>query len=113
MSALPEVVVLLVEPEQRELARLRQDVIRIGKRPECEVRLEGSYLVSGVHAVLTWRDDGLWVDNPGAARGVYLRGQLVVPRSPVRLSPGDRLQLADRLVEVRFEPLPAPPPPAP
>lgn len=50
---------------------------RIGRGPENAVRLDGDEYVSGRHAVVESRADGLWVSDEGSTNGTFVNGARV------------------------------------
>jgi transcriptional regulator with GAF, ATPase, and Fis domain len=71
------------------------DVVRIGRSPECELRLT-SELVSGQHARLSATSAGFAVLDLGSANGsVLVRGgeRVELDRDAAELRPGDELEL--------------------
>jgi pSer/pThr/pTyr-binding forkhead associated (FHA) protein/S1-C subfamily serine protease len=70
-----------------------QDTVRIGRAPDLEWILdgEGSEVVSGNHALLSFRA-GVWVvEDSGSTNGTFLDDNRLVPNHPVRLEAGSVL----------------------
>jgi hypothetical protein len=71
----------------------------VGRGAENAIRLDGDTTVSGRHATLDSRNDGLWVEDAGSTNGTFVNGARVT--SARLLSPGDvvRVGHTDLLVE--------------
>jgi hypothetical protein len=71
----------------------------VGRGTENAIRLDGDTTVSGRHATLDSRGDGLWVEDAGSTNGTFVNGARVT--SARLLSPGDvvRIGHTDLLVE--------------
>jgi pSer/pThr/pTyr-binding forkhead associated (FHA) protein len=71
----------------------------VGRGAENAIRLDGDTTVSGRHATLDSRSDGLWVEDAGSTNGTFVNGARVT--SARLLAPGDvvRIGHTDLLVE--------------
>jgi pSer/pThr/pTyr-binding forkhead associated (FHA) protein len=71
----------------------------VGRGAENAIRLDGDTTVSGRHATLDSRADGLWVEDAGSTNGTFVNGARVT--SARLLAPGDvvRIGHTDLLVE--------------
>ena len=71
----------------------------VGRGAENAVRLDGDTTVSGRHATLDSRSDGLWVEDAGSTNGTFVNGARVT--SARLLAPGDVIRIGhtDLLVE--------------
>lgn len=88
----------LIEIDQRPA----EAPLRIGRDPECEVRIPSS-AVAPVHCYL-FVQDGRWVvQDAGDASGVFINGQPVAPAAYV--SPGDVITLGTGAVAIELDPL--------
>ncbi len=67
-----------------------EDLIVVGRRPECDVRL-GSMRVSGIHCCLIEVDGAVLVRDLGSTNGVRINGRRA---ESGRLRPGDELSIA-------------------
>jgi pSer/pThr/pTyr-binding forkhead associated (FHA) protein len=63
----------------------------IGRGAENGVRLDGDTTVSGRHATVTSRTDGLWVADAGSTNGTFVNGARVT--SPRLLQAGDVIRV--------------------
>jgi pSer/pThr/pTyr-binding forkhead associated (FHA) protein len=100
----PKVRIEQTEPEQRSWGEFTQEEILIGKRPECHVMFAGVPTISGVHAILSWRDGTLWVRDRCATHGVTVNGRPMGPQAEVELPSGARLGLGKVVLVVSYEP---------
>lgn len=64
---------------------------RLGRRAQCEVRLDHDPYVSAEHAVVERREDGYFVADQGSRNGTLLDGVLLSPGAAVGLRPGSIL----------------------
>lgn len=93
-------------------------VIRIGRDPSCELRLENE-VASGVsrqHACITLSDRQATIADVGSSNGTLLNGKLL--DNPAPLQVGDSIQLGYtgptlQILEMKLEPPPAAAPPRP
>lgn len=67
---------------QRHLLVLDQLPARIGRSPECEVRLPAAPTVSRVHAVITATAQGLQVSDAGSRNGTFVNGERITAGVP-------------------------------
>ena len=76
-----------------------QGSLRIGRGAESDVPLDGDSTVSSRHALVTHREDGLWVEDTGSTNGTFVNGARVT--SPRLLQAGDVLRVGhtDLVVE--------------
>jgi hypothetical protein len=89
-----------IEPEVKELGEFQGNRILIGKSPECQMRFSAVHGVSGVHAILEWRDKQLWVVDPGARNPVELDGRVIPLKEPPPVAGGSKLKLGEVVIEV-------------
>ncbi|MFO0867289.1 MAG: FHA domain-containing protein [Gemmataceae bacterium] len=78
---------------------LRKQQITIGRRPECDIRID-SGSVSGLHCRLLQQRFGLRVVDLDSRNGTFLNGTLVVGASD--LSHGDLLKIASTSFRVQI-----------
>jgi predicted component of type VI protein secretion system len=91
-----------IEPEPRELGEFTAERILVGKSPECQVRFSGVHGISGIHAIIEWRSDRLWVTDPGARNPVELDGAVIPYKTPLPVTSGNKLKLGHIVIEVSF-----------
>ena len=65
----------------------------VGRGPENAIRLDGDTTVSGRHAMLDTRADGLWVEDAGSTNGTFVNGARVT--SARLLAPGDVIRIGN------------------
>lgn len=72
---------------------------RVGRGAENTIRLDADTTVSGRHATIDSRADGLWVEDTGSTNGTFVNGARVT--SARLLRPGDVIRIGhtDLLVE--------------
>jgi len=63
----------------------------VGRAAENAIRLEGDTTVSGRHATIDSRLDGLWVEDAGSTNGTFVNGARVT--SARLLAPGDVIRI--------------------
>ena len=71
---------------------LDRDVITIGRSTSCAIPINNRYL-SRTHAEIVSDGDGWVLRDAGSVNGTYVNGTRI--QSPVRLGPGDHIQLGD------------------
>ena len=71
---------------------LERDVITIGRSTSCAIPINNRYL-SRTHAEIIADGDGWVLRDKGSVNGTYVNGTRI--QSPVRLGPGDHIQLGD------------------
>lgn len=77
---------------------LNQDVMTIGRRESCDIRLNFQN-VSGTHAELSYRH-GVWhVRDMGSTNGVKVNGERTL-RRPLR--PGDEIGIANHKYTIQY-----------
>jgi FHA domain-containing protein len=64
---------------------------RLGRGAENAVRLDGDDYVSGRHALIEPRQDGLWIEDAGSTNGTFVNGARVT--SSRLLQPGDVVRI--------------------
>ncbi len=68
------------------------------KDPACCIRLP---MISGKHAQLDKREDGIYITDMDSANGTFVNGEMLTPRQAIRLNAKDSVIFAD--VEFIFE----------
>jgi FHA domain len=64
---------------------------RLGRGAENAVRLDGDDFVSGRHALIEPRGDGLWIEDAGSTNGTFVNGAKVTTSR--LLQPGDVVRI--------------------
>lgn len=59
---------------------------------------------SRTHALFSWRDDGLWVTDPGSAWGVFVGEERLTPGEPRRLASADWVRFGELAFELTIRP---------
>jgi pSer/pThr/pTyr-binding forkhead associated (FHA) protein len=88
----------LIEPRSEPLGQVRKQEMVIGKRPTCDVRLNGVSGISGRHAILRWRDGTLWASDQDSAEGVTVDGVQIPMHQQLSILSGARLGLGKTAV---------------
>lgn len=70
----------------------------VGRGPENAMRLDGDEYVSGRHALLDPRPDGLWIEDIGSTNGTFVNGARV--SSARQLHRGDIVRIGQTDLEV-------------
>lgn len=90
---------LLVQPDGQKAFPFRlEGPTTIGRAPECELRLEDTY-VSQQHARIFDRDANWYVEDLGSTNGTFVNEQKLV--APAMLTPGDTIRVGTTKVELR------------
>ena len=78
---------------------LKQDVITIGRREVCTIRLDFKN-VSGTHAELSYRNGVWYVRDMGSTNGIKVNGERTL-RRPLR--PGDEIAVANHRYTIQYQ----------
>ena len=70
----------------------------VGRGAENAIRLDSDTTVSGRHATLDTRPDGLWVEDAGSTNGTFVNGARET--SALRLAPGDVIRIGHTDLQV-------------
>jgi pSer/pThr/pTyr-binding forkhead associated (FHA) protein len=70
----------------------------VGRSPECEVRLEDTY-VSQQHARVFGKNDAWYVEDLGSTNGTFVNDQKLA--APALVQPGDRIRVGTTVLELR------------
>jgi pSer/pThr/pTyr-binding forkhead associated (FHA) protein len=73
------------------------NVLAIGRRPEVDISMPDDTFMSGKHASLEIRPDGVWVIDHNSTNGTFVNGQRVTGDKSVRK--GDRIQAGSIVLE--------------
>jgi pSer/pThr/pTyr-binding forkhead associated (FHA) protein len=71
---------------------------RVGRGAENAVRLDGDDFVSGRHALIEPRTDGLWIEDAGSTNGTFVNGAQVTTSRLLR--PGDVVRIGQTDMQV-------------
>jgi hypothetical protein len=93
------VVVASADLENGERLELSHEPLTIGRGPLNDLQLGNDDFVSGRHALLDPRRDGVWVEDLGSTNGTFVNGVRLA--SSRRLSPGDVLRIGE--TDFRYE----------
>jgi len=81
--------------------RYRNPVIRIGRDPACECRLN-SEKVSANHARLSFSQNQWWIEDLKSTNGSFLNDEALT--IPIVVVEGDLLRCGDVLITIRLQP---------
>lgn len=110
------------QPRTHELEVALLKPVRLGRMdpvhdiyPEVDLTddLAIEHGVSREHVCILRKGDVVLVEDLASTNGTLLNGRRLAPYLPEPLRPGDRLQLGKLVIEVNFEPRPAPSPSRP
>jgi hypothetical protein len=85
----------------RQVLRVAQWPVRIGRAIDCDLVLDDPH-VAALHATLDWREDGLHVEPAATVNGVRLGASAIAPGSAPRLPPSGLLVMGATTVRVRL-----------
>jgi pSer/pThr/pTyr-binding forkhead associated (FHA) protein len=95
----PAPQLIVVEPaDQTGRAYQVGSEVTLGRAAGCQITVDDSF-VSQLHARVFARDGRLLVEDLGSTNGTYLNRQKV--SGPMVISPGDRLQVGNTVMELR------------
>jgi pSer/pThr/pTyr-binding forkhead associated (FHA) protein len=99
-SAGPTPVTLIVHPPAGARTRtLRIDASTVvGRAPECELRLDDTYL-SQQHARIFGKNSTWYVEDLGSTNGTFVNEQKLM--APAMIQPGDKVRLGTTVLEVK------------
>ncbi len=60
--------------------------------------------VSRRHAVFSWRDEAVWIEDLDSTNGTRINGLKLTPNHPYHLHDGDEIELGSARLVVRFVP---------
>jgi predicted component of type VI protein secretion system len=89
----PPITLTQRSPARKVLGTFTKSRIVIGKRPDCDVRLDGMMGIAARHAILEWRDGTLWVTDCWARTGVLLDGRRIDSNTPTPVAAGAEIRL--------------------
>jgi hypothetical protein len=96
----PSPVTLIVHPPAGARTRtLRIDASTVvGRAPECELRLDDTYL-SQQHARIFGKNSTWYVEDLGSTNGTFVNEQKLM--APAMIQPGDKVRLGTTVLEVK------------
>ena len=85
----------------RQILRVAQWPVRIGRAIDCDLVLDDPH-VAPLHATLDWREDGLHVEPAATVNGVRLGAAAIAPGSSPLLPPSGLLVMGATTLRVRL-----------
>ena len=70
----------------------------VGRAPECDIRLEDTY-VSQQHARIFGKGDRWYVEDLGSTNGTFVNDQRLA--APAQVEPGDKVRVGTTVLELR------------
>ena len=101
METLALIEVLDRDGHPRQILRVAQWPVRIGRAIDCDLVLDDPH-VAAFHATLDWRDDGLHVQPAASVNGVRLGASVIAPGSSPLLPPSGLLVMGATTLRVRL-----------
>jgi hypothetical protein len=101
METLALIEALDRDGQPRQILRVLQWPVRIGRAIDCDLVLDDAH-VAGHHATLDWREDGVHVEPAASVNGVRLGRSTVAPGSAPRLPASGLLTLGTTTLRVRL-----------
>lgn len=89
---------VIVEPRDvRGSTFTLANVLAIGRHPEADISMPDDTFMSGKHASLEIRPDGVWIIDHNSTNGTFVNGQRVSADKSIRK--GDRIQAGSVVLE--------------
>lgn len=101
METLALIEVLDRDGHPRQVLRVAQWPVRIGRAIDCDLVLDDPH-VAALHATLDWRDDGLHVLPAATVNGVRLGASVIAPGSSPLLPASGQLVMGATTLRVRL-----------
>lgn len=76
------------------------DVLTVGRAASCDLVVADNY-VSNVHARISARDGGHWLEDLGSTNGTFLNEERVSEAVPVPVGTGDTVRVGKATLELR------------
>lgn len=76
------------------------DAITVGRAASCDVVVADNY-VSNVHARISARDGGYWLEDLGSTNGTFKNEEKVTESTPVAVGSGDTVRVGNATLELR------------
>ena len=91
---------VVIEPKQERGHRFTlSDVLTIGRDDACDIAMPGDTYMSGRHARIEQRADGVWIVDLNSTNGVLVNGTRVMNEKSLKNS--DRIQVGNAVLETR------------
>ena len=91
---------VVIEPKQERGHRFTlSDVLTIGRDEACDIAMPGDTYMSGRHARIEQRADGVWIVDLNSTNGVLVNGTRVMNEKSLKNS--DRIQVGNAVLETR------------
>ena len=101
METLALIETLDRDGQPRQILRVSQWPVRIGRAIDCDLVLDDPH-VAAHHATLAWRDDGLHIDPAASVNGVRLGRAAIAPGSSPPLPASGLMTLGATTLRVRL-----------
>ncbi|HEX6130213.1 MAG TPA: FHA domain-containing protein [Actinomycetota bacterium] len=97
--AAPQPTTLVIGAPNARPRTVRLDAsMVIGRAPECDLRLDDTYL-SSQHARIFGRNGSWYVEDLGSTNGTFVNEQRLM--APAMVQPGDRIRVGQSTLELR------------
>jgi hypothetical protein len=83
------------KPDGGKTFVIDSDGLVLGRSTSCDVLIQGA-TVSRRHAVITWEEDGYWIEDVSSGGGISVNGER---HQRVRLASGDQVEIGAALFE--------------
>ena len=91
---------VVIEPKQERGHRFTlSDVLTIGRDEDCDISMPGDSYMSGRHARIETRADGVWIVDLNSTNGVLVNGTRVMGDKSLHNS--DRIQVGNAVLETK------------
>jgi hypothetical protein len=92
------VLKVVAPPEVKGQAWELTDVLTVGRAAGCHLSFPDDTYISQMHARISKRDDGVFVEDLGSTNGTYLNREKVTCEMPVQR--GDQIQIGKTVLEL-------------
>ena len=91
---------VVIEPREERGHRFTlSDVLTIGRDEDCDISMPGDTYMSGRHARIETRADGIWIVDLNSTNGVLVNGTRVMGDKSLHNS--DRIQVGNAVLETK------------
>ena len=91
---------VVIEPKEERGHRFTlSDVLTIGRDEDCDISMPGDSYMSGRHARIETRADGIWIVDLNSTNGVLVNGTRVMGDKSLHNS--DRIQVGNAVLETK------------